>query len=828
MTLLLELTLTRVFDVILTPNLAYMVITCALFFLGLAGIYTVWHGLPSDARLQQSLVRTVTALAATLLLLRPVLNALPFDYERLFEQPLRQLVAFAAMYLALGIPFFLSGLVFATIFSRFARDIQRLYCWDLAGAAAGCVVLVPLLPRIGPGGTLLVASGLTLAAAALLDDGRRARRMVSITLAGVLIALAWRVPQRALRFRPHTDKQGGLLAYQRGDIEFERWDPISKIEVYPVREKRIQTETGWVPVDLKFVGYDGGSQSTNFYRFDGDLRRLRAEIDAWKPGVVLSHFWRRSVMAAHYLKRDRGAKVLIFGSAGGQETKAALLFGASHIDAVEMVRTVVELGHRQYAAYIGHIFEHPEVRVHVAEGRSFLRASPERYDIIQIFSNHTTSSIASGTGAMHPTYLQTAEAYQEYFEHLKPDGVLQVNHHIYPRIITTAALAWRRMGRHDFRSHVAVFDLPDRPDMLPLVLIKMTPWTRAELDTLAGFLCRDRIDDPGLRLVENPLAPGGSFLSADFYSGELPRAVEAAVPYYVSASTDDRPFFSLLRKRARPLTVDLARFTDSSDVLYLNSELRRGVVPMDWIHLIVTGAAGLFFALIFVLVPLRWGSVGRDQYPGKTLGMIYFSCLGAGFITLELMLIQLFMRPIGYPLYTYSTVICAMLLAAGVGSGCSRRLGVSPEGRWWLPFWGVAVTGFGLLALHARIFHALLAQPMAIRVAACALLIFPLGFFLGMPFPLGTLVAERQSRGAVAWGWGMNGLFTVIGGLGSILVAIAWGFQATIAVALTIYIAAFVVFAQLRLAVAASERSRRPISIRNIEAAFALRDQARS
>ena len=85
------------------------------------------------------------------------------------------------------------------------------------------------------------------------------------------------------------------------------------------------------------------------------------------------------------------------------------MYGASHVDGVEMVRSVVELVTGRYAGYGGGVFTDPRVSVHAREGRSFLRGTGARYDIIQIHSNHTSSSIAAGTGAMAPNYLQTAE-----------------------------------------------------------------------------------------------------------------------------------------------------------------------------------------------------------------------------------------------------------------------------------------------------------------------------------------------------------------------------------------------------------------------------------
>src|SRR5678815_1125172 len=142
-TLMMELVLTRVFDVILRPNMAYMVITCAMFSFGLAGVYATLRPLPADAKFCSTLATLACAFAISTLALLPVLNVLPFDYEMVWQAPLVQIASFAGMYLALVIPFFLSGLIFIYIFSAYARQIQSLYFWDLGGAAIGCVVLVP-------------------------------------------------------------------------------------------------------------------------------------------------------------------------------------------------------------------------------------------------------------------------------------------------------------------------------------------------------------------------------------------------------------------------------------------------------------------------------------------------------------------------------------------------------------------------------------------------------------------------------------------------------------------------------------------------------------
>jgi hypothetical protein len=98
------------------------------------------------------------------------------------------------------------------------------------------------------------------------------------------------------------------------------------------------------------------------------------------------------------------------------------------------------------------------------------------------------------------------------------------------------------------------------------------------------------------------------------------------------------------------------------------------------------------------------------------------------------------------------------------------------------------------------VFEHFLAAPDAVRMLVAAVMILPMGFFLGMPFPLGILAAERQSAVAVAWGWGLNGLFTVIGSLGSVILGMSIGFQATLVVAIVIYALALGAFVVLQSA----------------------------
>jgi hypothetical protein len=782
-TLMLELTLVRVFDVIWYSNMAYMVITLAMFCFGLSGVYSSIRPVTNEARVRLYLSLLAGLLGVTALAILPVLNLLPFNFNLLYKEPVKGMGYFLIMYFMLALPFFLSGLAFTIIFSKFAARIQALYFWDLVGAAIGCVILVPLLAPIGPGGLLFLACALGLWASALFSENRK--WTLAALAAGVIIVSIPFFQDGYFEFRDHMDKRGVKSAKERGRIEESYWDPVSKIDVIDQPS-----------FNRKHVAYDGGTQSSFIFPFDGDYQKLRDSM----PGETPRNFGGQNVLISHYFKRDSDQKVLVIGSAAGQETKAALMYGAAHVDSVELVGFVVKLGKELYADYNGNIFNHSNVNAIVGEGRSFLRSSSEKYDIIQMFSNHTSSSIAAGTGAMATTYLQTAEAYIEYFTHLKDDGLLHINHHIYPKMITTAALAWKRLGRTDFRKHVLVFQAGGQvADTLPTMLIKMTPWTPAEVDRLRNFFEGIEV------IVEDPIYPEKSFLSDEFYSGAMPRELLAKMEYWAAASTDDRPYFNFLRKKIKKFSANPGNFMTYSTAAILNKQLKRSYFPQDIIHLLVTGAASILFTGLFIFIPLFFSRAGRASWTGKASSLMYFACLGSGFIIFELVFIQIFMKLIGYPLYTYSTVVFAMLLAAGLGSFASGRAGITPAVRWKVPFIGVLVTGIVLLAVHQSVFELFLQTGEAVRIAVAIVLIFPLGFFLGMPFPLGILAIEKRPSGAIAWAWAMNGLFTVIGGILSVVLSIFYGFRVTLLAALLIYCLAFFLFPRMRAGSAAGQ-----------------------
>lgn len=758
-TLFYELSLIRILDILWYPHFAYMVITLALLGFGISGVVT------SVLSEQKKLFSNTTLLFLTVALALSYggmfffLNRFQVDFDT-FSSVAYLGAKVLLVFSGLVVPFFLGGLILSVLFTKHADKFGKLYFWDLVGASLGCLLVPLLIPSVGGPGMLFVASAISLLGVCLISRSKAVISLAllcSIGLTGFLVSRGGDY----LEIAYHMDKRG-FRTLQDSRL-LTRWDTISRIDLI-----QYQDEYVW-------IAYDGGTQTSYFYKFDGDYEKLRKSL----PQNAKKQFWDKFVVASHWLKEGTNPRVLIIGAAGGQETKGAIAFGAREVDAVEMVGTVIKLGKEKYAV---EPYGNSKVNAVRGEGRSFLRASDKEYDIIQMMSNHTTSSIASGSGAVSPNYLQTTDAYKEYFSHLSENGVLHINHHIYPRMVLTAARAWKEMGRDAFEKHVLLY-YGGQWFNLPTLLIKMKPWTQAEVD-LVHELLKD-----GFKRLHNPMDPGNSSLHQDFFTGTLGDDLIETIPFRMDVPTDDKPFFNHLRKRLNPVSYKEPYVEKSLKVL-LNDSIKHGL-PMDIIHLIVSAGAALVIAIVCLFGPLLFSKVGRAPWQGKTAFITYFACLGAGFIAIELIFVQFFHKLVGFPLYTYVTVVFSFLISAGIGSYVTdvTRMHNRNMAR-FIPYAAIPAYGIALLFFKEPLLDYFLQWPAMIRMAAAFVLIAPLGFFMGMPFAIGIAGSHQKGKGAVGWAWAINGLFTVFGGVCSIVLAIYVGFFNTLMIAFAIYIVA--------------------------------------
>lgn len=355
-TLTVEMTLIHVFDAILIPTIGYMTITCAMFSFSLAGFYLLIKPLPETGNISLYLVKTTLIFALLVFLIRPFMNTLPFNYE-IFRFTSEQLLPFFYLYLLLFLLFFSSGLATIILFNRFSKEVHKLYFWNLSGAAVGSTLYIPFLTTIGPGGIILCASGIGVLTAALFCTKKRLSLILSFIALAIFLAPLLYLP-KIYDFTEHRGGRGLQEAHKIGKVEFSRWDPISKIDI---------VDSSRFGFPCKHIAIDGGQQSSFFYPFDGNFQVLRKNtfITPYK------HFTTPAILISHYLKRNTQQTVLIIGSAGGLEAKAAVMYGASKVDGVELIKAIIEQGKTRYAHYTGDLFNNPKINFYAGKDAVF-------------------------------------------------------------------------------------------------------------------------------------------------------------------------------------------------------------------------------------------------------------------------------------------------------------------------------------------------------------------------------------------------------------------------------------------------------------------------
>ena len=759
----------RIFDVIVWTNITYLVVSSALFGFGLGGLI-LFRWPMSTVPTAKLLAAAGWAFALSVVLIVPVLALLPIKPGQSLGW-LTLAVLLGMLCVGLVVPFVASGVAIAGALARHVRHVHRLYFWDLLGAGVGCLGIFVLPRLIGGEETLLAVAVLGLAGAAMFAPPSSPLRFVSGTGAAFVAVLAVGLADR-ITFPNLVHKWWTTAAV----AEFSYWDPVSKIDVATESPNR------------KRILYDGGQQGSVFYRFNGDLAVLR---QTYFTSPYNSYNSGRYVALSHWLQRDQGGRVLVIGSAGGQETLAALTWGAGHVDAVEMVCTVIKAAQGPFAEFIGGLYSHPRVSAVCDEGRSFLRRSERKYDVIQIHSNHTTSTLARGAGAAAPMYLQTVEAYKDYFTHLTPNGILQINYSIYTKMVATAARAWSELfPGEDFRDHLLITD-GLLANVSKTFMVKRSPWTAQEIAEVRRFLSPGfGVEEPWrYRLTYAPGEPEARNVPEALFQVPLDPKVVASLPYRIEPATDDKPFFRYLRKGVQRLKVDEAGFIPEEVALKINAPLR-GIIPLDFAHVYIIGGLSVIIAGCLLLVPLLGLQRTALTRAEGLATLLYFGCLGVGFVVVELVLISKFMLVIP-PIHAMAVVLFAMLVGAGTGSALSMSI-YARCGPWAI---AAAIGTFvALMVCLLLAFPALdqlaLGLKLGARIAFVFLIVFLIGVPLGMPFPLGLAALSVRSPGLIPWGWAINALMTVVGSLLAAVLSLQVGFTTTLVLAIGIYILA--------------------------------------
>jgi MFS family permease len=143
-------------------------------------------------------------------------------------------------------------------------------------------------------------------------------------------------------------------------------------------------------------------------------------------------------------------------------------------------------------------------------------------------------------------------------------------------------------------------------------------------------------------------------------------------------------------------------------------------------------------------------------------------------------------------------VLCGFLLFAGLGSACSGWLARRAQVRGWSPLTvaviAVVVIAVAYVMLLPFLFGRFAVMADSLKIGMSLLLIAPLAFFMGMPFPIGLSRVADAAPAFVPWAWGINGFASVVSASLATLLAVELGFTAVVVLALLLYAVAALVF----------------------------------
>ena len=764
--LMTELALTRIFSVTMYYHFAFLAISIALFGLSASGVlvYVLRARLariPTDRLLAVgAVVHAVATLVALAFLvrIRVGLNYSP-----------RNLVLMLAIYLLAALPFLSGGTVIAAAFARMTSRINLLYAADLIGAAAGCLALIPLLNQLGAPGVVLVAAALSLSGAVCFASRQWRARVAACGL--VVFAVPMAAQLAGTQPFDILDTKG----HEGDKVLFSKWNSFSRIAVYD----RAHGDWSLSPTftgtrgESRFMDIDSAA-STPILKGTGrlsDAAYLRYELTA---------------LAYQLVERPGGFTALVIGPGGGRDLLSALVFGATRVDGVEINPIIVrDVMLDRFREYSGNLYTDERVSIHVDDGRSFVRRSENRYDVIQASLVDTWAATAAGAYTLTENSLYTAEAFGEYLDHLTDDGVLTITRWVFDglRLVSLAQEASLARGLDPVR-HLAIV----RHDRVATFLLKRKPFTGEEvarLTTHAREMGFEVLYAPGVeagRAAADPPEMVQSRTTAADYARFIragnPRQFIEAYPLDIRPTTDDRPFF-----------FHTTRLADQFDVAFGRSMLFGNGLSA----LLTLFGISATLVVLFVVGPLILG--GERPGAGWARWLAYFGALGAGFMLLEVALLQRFVLLLGHPVYSLTVTLFSLLLGTGLGSFLSRVV----DERRVRHVTMLALIAIVVLTLVTRLavpwlVNAAIPWPLAVRIAAAVVILVPVGILLGMALPGGMRLLAARRPELAPWGWGMNGAFSVVGATLAVFIAMNWGFSTTFLAAAAVYTVAALVF----------------------------------
>ena len=778
-TLAFEVLLTRVFSIGQWNHLSFMVISIALFGFGASGTFLSIVDLRKNHRQTYPVPRISLAVLLCLYTAAAIisflsLNNMPLDYFRLPVEPVQCLYLLAA-YLLLTLPFFFSGIIIAIGYTTIPQKAGLVYFASMAGSALGAVAPVPLLTLLGEGKLIIISALIPLIPAAFATLKPSFKKDSKIQHPWILRTVVISAGFGLLCFSIFLMTQAGKSWIQVKPSPFKA---LSQVLQFP-KTRIVETKTGirgrtervktpyirFAPgLSLKYTETLPDQQAVYL---DGDnqfvLYELKEKNDRRFAAAMLSY--------SGYFLAHQPENVLLIESGGGSAIACAVASGAGHIAIIEQNPDLANILRRQYRLPV--IIENP---------RAFLAQNDDRYDIIQL---ENWGSSMPGAAALKQDHLFTLEAFREYWDHLTATGVVIISRRLLLppsdslRLWSTAYEALKKNAVKRPGEHLALLR---NFDTFTLLVSK----SQVNIRRVIEFCRRNNFDPVFLGKMQRDMANRFNVFDEPYYFQKINQLAAAYQSgrqndffrmylLDIAPQSDNRPFPGRFLKW--PKVISLYKSLGSRFyVLLMSGEI---VISVIFVEALIVAICLLIIPLILI--------TRRTQKPNiSQIG--YFLGLGTGFMFVELYFIKSFILLVGDPVISFTMVVSAILIFTSLGglwvhnkSGQDIRSAIAAL----IGMLILTVVSYELLAAH------ILKVSATLRYFIAILFLLPIGFLMGLPFPLG-MRQILNSPVQRAYAWSVNGCASVLSSVIAAQLAVSFGIPLIAAGAVLAYILALV------------------------------------
>ncbi len=772
-----ELTQIRIFAYSLHTVIAYSAIALAMLGFGLgATLLALKPGFAKNDH-EAALLRLTLALATSIVLVNLLFAR---TSTRIILPGTMDVQPFwmALVLLPCIVPYFLAGMITTVIFQAGISRVGRLYFWNLLGSAAGSAGMIVLLRPLGAERLVLASAALTAAAGFAIAVHRPGvGRVVAGVIAFVILGLT---PVSESLFPLEPDPNGYNALFEREEAaqgwappvaEITEWDPIGRIDVlkYSRPYFRVSEE-----IDYRVVTIDGGAMTLMLGQPD-------------KPVWGRELFGESIYGMAYQLKKE--PEVLVIGSGGGPDVDTALYWKAKSVVGVEISYSTLKAVTGPYADFVGWP-KRENVEVFHGDGRSFAKSTDRRFDVVQMSGVDTMTNHTSGSAMVAAEdYLYTVEAFVDFLNILKPEGVLSVmrfgEEALNLSVIAVRAL--RRLGvEHPERCIAAM-----RQAHMSAIVVKKEALSDMDIAGLRKLASRTHVNQVEIPIYDRAKVRLGALLQLVYPTQHNPAPRFTAFFHAVSLGMEDQAL-AQMGSLFEPPTDDKPYYILGR---FIRGMLRGGKAhPAVGLLLMSTLIIGLASLILIVLpafsVQKSSGAESRILFAVVS----YFFAIGAGFMLLEVGLIHKAQVFVSTPGAAVAVVISSILISSGIGARVSDIVSWHPTRSVLFALGGLVLISVVYRLCAGPLFDALFGQPVWVRCSLAAITLAPAGFFMGWFFPVGLRVAGANSSSLVPWAIAVNGFASVIGSLATLFLGVFVGLTGVFIIALLCYVAGVIIY----------------------------------